>query len=451
MKTVKKFSVENNRRILVIDDNEAIHESYRTILEDDVANAISVDEEETAIFGAALDSSEQELFEVDSAFQGILGLEKVQRASQEGRPYAMAFVDVRMPPGWDGVKTVERIWQVDSELQVVFCTAYSDYTWQEMIQKLGRTDQMLILKKPFDNMEVYQLAHALTKKWHLNRQARIKKEELELRVKERTAELATAYEKLEKTQSQLIQSAKMEVVGRLASGLAHEVKNPLAIIALGLDYFSEEVESDDENIRLSIKRMEIAMKKADDIIKGLLDFSQITELELKAENLCSVIEKTLFLVGHEFDKHHIEVVKEFKEDIPEAEIDRNKIEQVLVNLFLNAARAMSDGGKMKVKIYTKELCEDDEGVGRRNSDIFKPGEKVVVTEVEDTGSGIQEDVLDKIFDPFFTTFKDKGGTGLGLSIVKSIIDMHNGTIEMKNKNDGGAKVTMMLKAFKKGV
>ncbi len=157
---------KKNRRILAIDDNEAIHEDYRAILGRSVHD-INVDEEEAAIFGTAIGSSEQEVFEVDSAFQGQEGMEKVRQALKEGRPYAMAFVDIRMPPGWDGVETVERIWQVYPELQVVICTAHSDYTWKDIINKFGKTDQMLILKKPFDITEVYQMAVSLTQKWNL--------------------------------------------------------------------------------------------------------------------------------------------------------------------------------------------------------------------------------------------------------------------------------------------
>ena len=110
-------------------------------------------------------------FEIDSAFQGQEGLQKVRSAIADGHPYAMAFVDIRMPPGWDGVETIGHLWDADPDLQVVICTAYSDYSWNEMRRHLGRSDSLLILKKPFDNIEVTQLAHALTRKWTVTRQA----------------------------------------------------------------------------------------------------------------------------------------------------------------------------------------------------------------------------------------------------------------------------------------
>jgi PAS domain S-box-containing protein len=161
---------QKNRRILIIDDSERIHEDFRAVLGHADADAGALQEAKTAIFGDVPRVSAHIDFEIDSALQGQEGLEKVQKALGEGRPYAMAFVDIRMPPGWDGVETIRRIWQTYPELEVVICTAYSDYDWNEIVAKLGQTDRLLILKKPFDNVEVYQLASALTEKWDLARQ-----------------------------------------------------------------------------------------------------------------------------------------------------------------------------------------------------------------------------------------------------------------------------------------
>ena len=161
---------QKNRRILVIDDSERIHEDFRAVLGHTDADTAVLHEAKTAIFGKVPSVSAHIDFELDSALQGQEGLEKVKKALGEGRPYAMAFVDIRMPPGWDGVETIRRIWRTYPELEVVICTAYSDYDWNEIVAKLGQTDRLLILKKPFDNVEVYQLASALTEKWDLARQ-----------------------------------------------------------------------------------------------------------------------------------------------------------------------------------------------------------------------------------------------------------------------------------------
>jgi CheY-like chemotaxis protein len=169
---------ENNRRILVIDDQAAIHEDFRKILSID-SKQKHIARMEDELFGQDTSQGQDHSFEIDSAHQGQEGLARAQQAQREGRPYAMAFVDVRMPPGWDGVETTMHLWKVCPELQVVICTAYADYSWQDMMQKLGAADRWVILKKPFDNIEVLQLARALTEKWNLNRQARLKLSELE--------------------------------------------------------------------------------------------------------------------------------------------------------------------------------------------------------------------------------------------------------------------------------
>ncbi|MHC4122114.1 MAG: PP2C family protein-serine/threonine phosphatase [Planctomycetota bacterium] len=179
---VDNGTVGRNRRILIIDDNEAIHEDFQAILGDTGDDSHDVSEDEAAIFGILPALPEQEPFEVDFAFQGKEGLEKIRQALGEGRPYSMAFVDIRMPPGWDGVETIQRIWQEYPELQVAICTAYSDYSWHDLVKQFGKTDKLLILKKPFDNIEVRQIACSQVEKWHLSRQAQLKQKKLETMV-----------------------------------------------------------------------------------------------------------------------------------------------------------------------------------------------------------------------------------------------------------------------------
>lgn len=184
------MKTSENRRVLFVDDMPSIHEDFRKILCPAVA-AIDLDAEEALLFGAQTSLSELS-FEMDSAYQGAEALEKVQASLDKELPYAMAFLDMRMPPGWDGVETVERLWQADPRLQIVFCTAYSDYSWKEILQRLDVRDRLLILKKPFDPIEVYQFANALTTKWHMTEQAAFKMERLEHAVEERTRELSNA-------------------------------------------------------------------------------------------------------------------------------------------------------------------------------------------------------------------------------------------------------------------
>ena len=185
--------LEANRRILLVDDNPAIHEDFKKVLLDSQVRNEALDDAEAMLFEEKPKPKRQGArFTVDSAFQGQEALEKVKRAIAEGEPYALAFVDVRMPPGWDGVETIEQLWAEYPSLQIVVCTAFSDYSWEKMSDRLGVSDNLVLLKKPFDNVEVLQVAHALTKKWLVTRQADWRLSELEEMVAKRTAELEFA-------------------------------------------------------------------------------------------------------------------------------------------------------------------------------------------------------------------------------------------------------------------
>jgi len=179
-----------NRRILIIDDTPSIHEDFRkTLCPEEVEDHLQMAEQ--ALFGDTI-ARKVDCFELDSAFQGQDGLAKVEQALLQGQPYAMAFIDMRMPPGWDGLQTLERLWQVDPKLQVALCTAYSDYSLEEMNERVEMGDRLLILKKPFDAIEIRQLASALTVKWQMTEDAALKMDQLEQAVEERTRELSDA-------------------------------------------------------------------------------------------------------------------------------------------------------------------------------------------------------------------------------------------------------------------
>ncbi|MGA2916878.1 MAG: HD domain-containing phosphohydrolase [Sedimentisphaerales bacterium] len=169
-----------NRRILVIDDNESTHEDFKQILSTGSANT-ELDIARTAVFGSN-GKNNNICFEVDCAFNGHQGLEMLVNAQRQGRPYAMAFVDLRLESDWDGIETIEYLWKVRPQLQIVICTAYSDYSWPDIINRLGTTERLLILKKPFDSIEIRQLAVAMTEKSELLNQ-------LDSLVQERTAQI----------------------------------------------------------------------------------------------------------------------------------------------------------------------------------------------------------------------------------------------------------------------
>ena len=186
------------RRVLVIDDNLDIHADFRKILGQEQDRNAGLDLVKAQMLGEDTAASPHSGFVIDSAFQGQEGLAMARRAAEEGNPYALAFVDVRMPPGWDGVETIGQLWKCCPELQIVVCSAYSDYSWEEMIHQLGHSPNLVVLRKPFDNTEVLQLAHALTEKWRLNRKVQSHLDNLETLVRHRTAELEAANASLKK-------------------------------------------------------------------------------------------------------------------------------------------------------------------------------------------------------------------------------------------------------------
>ena len=219
-------------RILVIDDNRAIHGDFRKIL--CPTSDHHLEELEAALFGPQEPGVKAPVFEMDSAYQGQEGLALVEQSLREGRPYWMAFVDVRMPPGWDGVETISRLWEATPDLQVVICTAYSDYSWSRMTSRLQHRDRLVILKKPFDAVEVLQLASAMTEKWRLLQQSKLKMEQLEMLVADRTQVLCETNRtlKTEVERRQRTAEALSESEARYQLILD---KNPLPMWVIDLD------------------------------------------------------------------------------------------------------------------------------------------------------------------------------------------------------------------------
>jgi diguanylate cyclase (GGDEF)-like protein len=181
-------------RLLMIDDNPAIHEDYRKILAGRDDSQISA--AEAALFGEPQATVSRPVFDVDTALQGREGVELARHALAEGRPYSVAFVDMRMPPGWDGLETIENLWKVDPEIQVVVCSAYSDYDWMELLARLGRSDKLIVIKKPFEPIEILQSASALSRKWQNARALKRHVEGLERVVTDRTRGLEAANRQL---------------------------------------------------------------------------------------------------------------------------------------------------------------------------------------------------------------------------------------------------------------
>ncbi|MEM9102398.1 MAG: response regulator, partial [Pseudomonadota bacterium] len=239
----------NNQRILVVDDQNSIHEDFNKILLPNNNNDETLQNLENALFDDNPDnSSETQLFDLEHAYNGEEAINKIQESIEKSLPYAMAFVDVRMPPGIDGIETISEIWKIDPNIQIVICTAFSDYSWQETIKKINNSDQFLILKKPFDMIEVLQLACSLTSKWNLAQLAKKNLQQLgamvEIRTKqlfEKTQTLQKTIDELTATKIQLFQADKLASIGQLAAGLAHEINNPIGFVSSNLNFLQENI------------------------------------------------------------------------------------------------------------------------------------------------------------------------------------------------------------------
>jgi signal transduction histidine kinase len=284
--------------------------------------------------------------------------------------------------------------------------------------------------------------------------------DLERRIAERTGELSArnqemqvlladltrSHEELKRAQLQLIQAEKMQSVGNLAAGVAHEVKNPLAIIEMGLGCMIKHSDYDEATLQEVHREVKEAVNRANTVISGLLNYSSSKELEIRPCCLAEVLEHALHLMRHELMNRKVMVIRRLDPDLPLCEIDSQKIEQVFINLFTNACHAMPNGGTITVITSLKSLSADDVqwAAGDRSGHRFRREEMVAAVQVFDTGPGIAEDQLDRVFDPFFTTKPTGQGTGLGLTVSRKIVDLHGGRLELTNAPEGGAVATVLF-------
>jgi len=253
-----------------------------------------------------------------------------------------------------------------------------------------------------------------------------------------------ASQELKRIQAMLVQAEKMAAVGQLASGTAHEVRNPLNVIQLGVDHLERALHLHGGQEAEVLAMIKHAIIQSNKIIRGMLDFSRPAELELKAVSLNDVISEAILLVEHQLTAHKVRIIQECSPDLPEALLDANRMKQVFVNLLLNAIQAMPDGGQLTIRAFSKRLTEPGPGIGSRGGDAFRLGERVLVCEIADTGTGIPKEHLEKIFDPFFTTKPPGEGTGLGLTITRAIVEQHGGLITFETAEGRGTTARIML-------
>ena len=453
-----------NRRILVVDDNAAIHADFRKILGAPDAGDAALDAAEEKLFG----KQQAVAFEIDTASQGAEGLKMVERSLAEGRPYAMAFMDYRMPPGWDGIETTKRIWQVCPDLQVVICTAFADCSWDEVLEELNPLDRLLILKKPFDSIEVLQLASALTEKWRLRQESKTQLGNLEQVVRHRTLELEEsqhaalnmmedavrhrerterALEDLKrevverkKTEGQLLQAQKMEAIGQLAGGIAHDFNNIIGAILGNVD-LARMIPPNDPGREECLDAIHSASRRAADLVKQILAFSRRQEQQRQPMELRMIVREVLKLL-----RATIPAAVVFEADLaatPTVLADPSEIHQVAMNLCTNAWHALK-GAAGVIRVTLAEV-EVDADLARLHPDL-RPGAYVRLS-VQDTGCGMDAATLARIFDPFFTTKPAGEGTGLGLAVVHGIVKNHDGGIVVESQPGAGTTFQLFFPVF----
>ena len=422
---------ENIHRILIIDDNPNIHKDFKTILIEEQENSV-LDELRAEVLGDTTEADKDEnTFQLDFASQGQEGLEKVKRALEENNPYKLVFVDMRMPPGWDGLQTIESIWKVDKNIQVVICTAYSDYSWNEITKCLGKSESLLILKKPFDSIEVSQFAAALTKKWDLAKQASLKMEDLEQLVKERADELVKKNNQLrqeiyEREQTELKLAEMLKKVDNankelkdFASIVSHDLKAPLrGIKTLAmwiLDDCGDQFDAKaTEQMQLLLSRVE----KIYSLIDGVLKYSKVGQNS--EEHINIDLEKFIpEVIDMLMPPNNIKITIEDK--LPSIMCEETHVMQLFQNLLSNAIKYM-DKPEGLIKIGCKQ-----EGEFWQFS-------------ISDNGPGIEERHFERIFKMFHVlSVQEKiDSTGVGLTVVKKIVELYGGRIWLESSVGQGS-------------
>lgn len=420
------------QRILVIDDNLARHAEFYEIFALGAETAPAMQPTEISLSGSSAAATPGPRFQLDFAFQGQAGLEMLERAIREDQPYSMAFVDTSMPSGWDGVETIARLWEASPALQVVICTADTKDSQADILRELGHSDRLVILNQPFSSIEILQLARALTAKWQLFHGAMSKTTELERHVAERTSELRTANEKLRmeiaeriKAEENFRQSQKLEAIGQLAGGVAHDFNNMLTVIR-GYAQLLLADEALDHQVRGPLRQIDGAAERAANLTRQLLAFSRKQVLQPELLNLTEIIDSITKML-HRILGEDIALQIEGAPAGAGVVADRGMIEQVLLNLVVNARDAMLRGGRLLIRTAALEFTSEMVAANSR----ARVGSFVCLS-VADSGCGIRPEILPRIFEPFFTTKEVGKGTGLGLATVYGIVKQHDGWIEVES-------------------
>jgi signal transduction histidine kinase/ActR/RegA family two-component response regulator len=416
-------------RILVADDLPKIHDDYRKIL----AAASSQVAPDDSGFSFQPVAAPPE-FALECHVQGEAALAAAAAALAAGRPFHVAFLDVRMPPGIDGAETARRLRELDSSVQIVLCTAHSDYSLADIARHFPESDGLLILKKPFDPVEVQQMARSLCRKWTLAHEHRALLRDLEQRVDDRTAELSRAKAQLEIAldAAQSANRAKSEFL----ANMSHEIRTPLNAV-LGMSELIRATHLDAtqreyaETIRTSCEALL-------SVINQILDFSRIEHGNLEFEraplDLSACLQAVIEINRHQTVNRPLELRLHLRPTLPSAVLgDATRLRQILINLVSNAVKFTERG---EVSLIAEPLAG-----GSTN-------EHWIRFTVRDTGIGIPADRMDRLFQPFSqvdaSTTRRYGGTGLGLAITRRLVHLLGGRLRVNSVPGSGSSFEVEL-------
>jgi len=417
----------NHPRILIADDLPAIHEDYRKILAPRPALgalARMADFAPQFTLPASADSSSP--FQIDSVMQGEDAVQAVAQALAEGRPFSMVFLDVRMPPGIDGVETAMRLRKLDADLQIVLCTAYSDYSFSEISRRFKESDGLIILKKPFDPVEVQQLSQALCRKWQLLVENRAILENLETRVRQRTSELEHAKARLE------LALLKAEAANRAKTDflhcISHELNTPLNGIMGAASVI--ELSSDTESAELGRIVLD-SSERLNRLFSRILRYLTIDSVPCTVA-MCievhGVVEAAVAPYRATAARAGVELAV-INQCPPSVWLygEPQQLSQALDCLVENAVKFTSRG-RIEVRLHVE------------NGNF--------IAQVSDTGPGISGPQLTQLYDLFTTgdtrTNRRHEGIGMGLTFAKRVAEYFSGRLEFQNRDEGGCVFTLTL-------
>ncbi len=371
---------------------------------------------------------------LDESMRILKAAELAENLMEGGTGFDIVFLNLGLPDS-QGAETFEQIKRHAPTIPIIILSAETDNQFAIELVQQGAQD-FLIKHSLSANLLPRAIYYAIERKRSINEQ-----ENLNRALRRMTEELKSA-------QMQVIQAEKLDSLGRLAAGVAHEVRNPLGAVQMGISYLLQRQETlQDPGIGFALTEMEKAVRRANGIIQGMLNYAREDIMNLQRYCPNRLVEESVKFVQYELNRANVEIRFDMDGDIPQIQVDTQRMNQVLINLISNSIQAMKDGGVVTVTTRSGKMGKAERDEGLRDHLRLRSDETVVFISIRDTGPGVPPSKIHRIFEPFFTTKPTGQGTGLGLSVVDRIIQLHRGHIHVENVSDPtGLRTTIALKS-----